>query len=428
MIALVIPYCLLTMTTPDCFHAQPVTTELTGILSINTMNHAQVLTGMLDGNSNEMVVWNNGEIVTKVSNFPESYGILINQNGIAAGLGNHGISQDDRLIIANPNGVFDIVATINGSAGWSSLTAINENGSVVGNYSGGSGSSDWQAFIWTSKNGLQFIEPKGDTTYAVDIDSQNRVAGQIQIENNYHAMLWGNGEIFDIAAKFNLKGNSSARYFDASGQVLISEFANGSPSYYWYKPSDASLTLIYQFPVGSYTMRAVAAKNGNVAFSWSSTAFGPQLARWSDENGFELATVDKNIVGLSAISINTEGIVACNAFTLPVYDSIAMLWNEGPTFHSLHEQVPNAPASTHVISMNDDGDILIKADSFTWILSETCSEDLNDDGIVGVEDLLFILSVWGDAKSEPCSADIDGSNVIDIGDVLAVINAWGSCF
>ena len=97
------------------------------------MNQSQVLTGMLDGSSNEMVVWDNGKVVTRISPFYESYGVLINDNGIAAGLGSYGISQDDRLIIATQHGEFDVVATINGSAGWSSLTAINENGSVAGN-------------------------------------------------------------------------------------------------------------------------------------------------------------------------------------------------------------------------------------------------------------------------------------------------------
>lgn len=331
------------------------------------------------------------------------------------------------MIIANQNGEFEIAATIFGSAGWSSLTAINENGSVAGNYSGGSGSSDWQAFIWTESNGLQFIEPTAETTYATAIDKQNKIAGQIKIENSYHAMIWDNGEIFDIAANFKLKGNSAARYFDATGRVLIYEFSDGAPSYYWYNPSDTSLTVIYRFPVGSYTMRAVASQNGNIAFSWSSSELGPQLARWSDETGFELATIDEAIVGISAMSINSEGTVACSAFILPVYESIAMLWKETPIIHSLHEQVPNTPFSTQVVSMNEHGDVLIKADSLFWILTETCESDLNDDGTVGVADLLFLLSAWGDTGIEPCGADLDGSNVIDVGDVLVVIDTWGAC-
>ena len=110
-------YVLLSVVNLDCFHAQPVTTELSGTLSLNAMNNNQILTGQFDGSSNEMIVWANGEIVTRVTQFNESYGVLINKNGVAAGLGSNGISQDDKLIIANAFGEFDVVATITGTAG-----------------------------------------------------------------------------------------------------------------------------------------------------------------------------------------------------------------------------------------------------------------------------------------------------------------------
>ena len=115
-IAILIPYCVFSFVNPDCFHAQPVTTELSGTLSFNAMNNDQILTGQFGGSSNEMIVWANGEIVTRVTQFNESYGVLINKNGVAAGLGSNGISQDDKLIIANAFGEFDVVATITGSA------------------------------------------------------------------------------------------------------------------------------------------------------------------------------------------------------------------------------------------------------------------------------------------------------------------------
>ena len=127
---MLILYALLYVVNSDCFHAQPVTTELSGTLSLNAMNNNQILTGQFDGNSNEMIVWEEGEIVTRVTQFYESHGALINSNGVAAGLGSNGISQDDKLIIANTKGEFDVVATITGSAGWTSLTAMNKQGSV----------------------------------------------------------------------------------------------------------------------------------------------------------------------------------------------------------------------------------------------------------------------------------------------------------
>ncbi|MBT4530061.1 MAG: hypothetical protein HOC27_02545, partial [Phycisphaerae bacterium] len=62
--------CILhSVVTLDCFQAQPVTTDLSGTLSPIAMNNDQVITGQFDGSSNEMIVWANGEIVTRVTQF-----------------------------------------------------------------------------------------------------------------------------------------------------------------------------------------------------------------------------------------------------------------------------------------------------------------------------------------------------------------------
>ena len=424
---MLILYFLLSVVNLDCFHAQPVTTELSGTLSLNAMNNNQVVTGQFDGSSNEMIVWANGEIVTRVTQFNESFGVLINNNGVAAGLGSNGISQDDKLIIANAFGEFDVAATITGSAGWSSLTAINEQGSVIGNYSAGSGSSDWQAFLWSTKNGLQFIDPTAETTYAYDIDDQNRISGQIEIAGNYHAMLWENGNVINLAKLLNLNGNSTGRYFDASGRILISEFVDGIATFQWYDPSDTSLVDIHEFPFGSYTLRAVASEDGRVAFSWSSATLGPQLARWSDENGFEYAILDKKIVGISAISISQDGSVACTALTLPIYDSIAMLWSNESAPVSLHGQVPDSPSATRIINMNEDGQLLVKGDTKHWVLEQACVADLDNNGLRDVADILILLGVWGQTDQGQCGIDLDGSGVVDVSDLLIVVGSWGPC-
>lgn len=426
-ILILIPCCLLSFLHPDCFQTQPVTTELIGTLSFNAMNNGQVLTGNFDESSNEMIVWANGEIATRVTQFNESYGVLINNNDVAAGLGSYGISQDDRLIIANAFGDFDVVATITGSAGWSSLTAINEQGSVVGNYSAGSGSSDWQAFLWTEKGGVQLIESTADTTYAYDIDEQNRVAGQMLITGSYHAMLWDNGVVTDLATLLNLQGHSAARYFNEQGQVLVSEFANGTTAYKWYNPSTSSTVEIHDFPTGTYTHRIVPSKDGRVAFSWSSAALGPQLARWSKKKGFEQATLSKNIISISALAISLDGTVACNALTLPVYDSVAMVWADGVSPESLHGQIPDSPITSHVVATNEDGQLLIKGDANHWLLTETCFADVDNSGVRDVGDILMLLSVWGQTDQDLCGADIDGNGIVDVSDLLVIFGSWGPC-
>ncbi len=55
---------------------------------------------------------------------------------------------------------------------------------------------------------------------------------------------------------------------------------------------------------------------------------------------------------------------------------------------------------------------------------EPCPADLDDDGMVGISDLIEILAAWGN-KGGP--EDLDGSGFVDIGDILAVLGAWGPC-
>jgi hypothetical protein len=52
-----------------------------------------------------------------------------------------------------------------------------------------------------------------------------------------------------------------------------------------------------------------------------------------------------------------------------------------------------------------------------------CPEDVDGDGIVGVNDVLEIIGSWGDCSG--CAADVNGDGNVGVDDVLAVISAWG---
>lgn len=55
--------------------------------------------------------------------------------------------------------------------------------------------------------------------------------------------------------------------------------------------------------------------------------------------------------------------------------------------------------------------------------SGSCSEDVNGDGTVGVDDLLLIIGSWGPCSG--CAADVDGSGDVGVDDLLAVLGRWG---
>lgn len=54
-----------------------------------------------------------------------------------------------------------------------------------------------------------------------------------------------------------------------------------------------------------------------------------------------------------------------------------------------------------------------------------CTEDLDADGTVGVNDLLALLAVWGEPSDGP--ADLNGDGVVGIADLVQLLSAWGAC-
>lgn len=57
--------------------------------------------------------------------------------------------------------------------------------------------------------------------------------------------------------------------------------------------------------------------------------------------------------------------------------------------------------------------------------SQPCPEDLDFNGSIGYEDLIQLLSVWGQCTG--CAEDLDGNEDVDYEDLLLVLSKWGPC-
>ena len=71
---------------------------------------------------------------------------------------------------------------------------------------------------------------------------------------------------------------------------------------------------------------------------------------------------------------------------------------------------------------NGDGVVFIEGSSTGCV--DSCIVDVTYDGIVGVNDLLFVLSQWGSNCSE---SDFNIDGIVNVVDLLAVISSWGPC-
>ncbi|MHC5004806.1 MAG: hypothetical protein ACYTJ0_16980, partial [Planctomycetota bacterium] len=62
----------------------------------------------------------------------------------------------------------------------------------------------------------------------------------------------------------------------------------------------------------------------------------------------------------------------------------------------------------------------------TTELAATCKSDVDRDGVVGIDDLMFVVQDYN--NEDPCNTDVDGNGVVDVDDLVQVILDWGPCF
>lgn len=58
---------------------------------------------------------------------------------------------------------------------------------------------------------------------------------------------------------------------------------------------------------------------------------------------------------------------------------------------------------------------------------QVCRADLDNNGDVGFDDLITLLTFWGPCQSE-CSGDLNNDGTIGFADLVELISSWGSCF
>ena len=58
---------------------------------------------------------------------------------------------------------------------------------------------------------------------------------------------------------------------------------------------------------------------------------------------------------------------------------------------------------------------------------ESCSGDLDGDGVVGGADFGLLLSAWGSCGKDGCPADLDGDGVVSGTDIGLLLVDWGDC-
>jgi hypothetical protein len=83
-----------------------------------------------------------------------------------------------------------------------------------------------------------------------------------------------------------------------------------------------------------------------------------------------------------------------------------------------------------VLVFNTDGDEIHTELFDGTIIVEECFGDVNNDGVVDVEDVMLVAANWGCEEEDDCyddDYDLNDSGEIDVGDIIAVVANWGGC-
>lgn len=160
---------------------------------------------------------------------------------------------------------------------------------------------------------------------------------------------------------------------------------------------------------------------GWVEVLWQSTetAVGFQF----DVNGVTLTSVD------SGLTEENEWLISHNDFRVlgAALSAGSYIPPQSDLTHllTLHvENVGEVISFTEVIFVNDQTEIIDVDSSDELIISPSCTEDVNDDGVVDVSDILEVVGAWGDSSGP---SDINEDGIVNVTDLLAVVDAWGTC-
>jgi hypothetical protein len=91
------------------------------------------------------------------------------------------------------------------------------------------------------------------------------------------------------------------------------------------------------------------------------------------------------------------------------------------TTHVVHEvEVSNGALSINIVAGSWGASGFLNGVQ----LRRLTNADLDQDGVVGLDDFLAMLAGWGPCP-EPCPADLDADGTVDITDVLILLGDWG---
>ncbi len=267
------------------------------------------------------------------------------------------------------------------------------NGVIVGGWGNSVSGPSSRAFVWQDGVMVDLDLPLGPNTGAYDINKAGIITGWMgqSLVIDSHAYLWTDGKVVDLGV--------IPEGFTALGRAIN----DLDP------PQVIGQGQIAQdgFPLG--IARAIL---------------------WDNGQATNLGTLE-GYARSAAFDVNDATEIVGRAFSP---SETAFIWRNG-LMQDLNDLLLDPPGLIYLglpRAINNRGEILCsasdaKGDGVAVVLvpATIAFADLTCDGLVHLDDFAALLGAWGPCKPGPCMADLDDDGSIGIVDLLLLLAHWG---
>ncbi|MDG2200329.1 MAG: hypothetical protein P8K80_04010 [Phycisphaerales bacterium] len=310
------------------------------------------------------------------------------------------------------------------------MQEMNESGGFCGYRPLGAGV--FQAFTWDADLGVIHITPDLAYSWALDINDHGVTVGYSKTGGVSTAFYHQDGVRTDFGQAW--PGGTRAYAIDNDGRILMYQYIKGVTSFFMYDMTDGTTTPITTLGVDATPWEWNANESGQVVLYWVEQ--GPvddvhRLGLWSAQDGMVDLSIPTGTIGIMLAAINESGWVLGTSHDED-YELTTFATHVGHDFHALDDRIIGHESIFQVLptALNASGQISAhlyfwNGDEQTVILSPARPGDVDGDGNVGVNDLLAVISAWGDWPiGSTCGPDLDMDGSVNVNDLLAVISDW----
>ena len=284
--------------------------------------------------------------------------------------------------------------------------------------------------------------PGGNTSEARGINALGEIVGFWgDVVNGPFplAFIWRNGKMSDIHPDF---GTSRSVPSDINSNSLLtgwmgSSILSDARAFIW---ENGEITELPPIPRGFTSIGEAINQNGLVTGEGAVVLEDGKTTvvrsfLWADNQMTDLGTLPETTF-TRARDIDCQKRIVGSGHNQFLTDQAAFIWQEG-VITALNDLIPFDPNLNleSAMGINNAGQIAVAARSddldasvgvLLSLIENGIPGDLDNDGQVGVKDMLILLGDWGSCDNcSNCPADLDNNCVVGVPDLLILLGNWG---